>query len=147
MASTVLNIDFDAVPVKDALGLCLVCRGSHERPRFLGFAVFGWGYFALARWYSCHQCPLPTVCWLPGAGDIHNDLLALPPEVRIAHDAWALVFAFIGSTLAGLLFNDLSAREQHRADQTLACADAVDYRRRPAIAGLLGLGLVAWRQF
>ena len=30
---------------------------------------------------------MPTVCWLAGAGDIHNDLLALPPDVRIAHDA------------------------------------------------------------
>ena len=81
-----------------------VCRGSDEQPRFVGFAMFGWGYFALARWYSYHQGPMPTVRWLPGSGDIHGDLLSLPPAVRIAHDAWTLAFAVLGSIVAGLLF-------------------------------------------
>jgi hypothetical protein len=120
-----------------------VCRTSHERPRFVGFAVFGWGYFALARWYSYHQGPMPTVCWLSGAGDLHNDLLALPAKVRIAHDAWALAFAVIGSTLAGLLFKHLSARDRVNADETSAGEHAAAWWRRPAFAGLLGFGLVA----
>ena len=81
--------------------IAAVCRGSGEQPRFIGFAMFGWGYFALARWYSYHQGPMPTVCWLTGCGDIHNDLLSLPPTVRIAHDAWALAFAVLGSIAGG----------------------------------------------
>jgi hypothetical protein len=120
-----------------------VCRGSHQCPRLLGFAVFGWGYFALARWYSYHQGPMPTVYWLAGAGDIHNDPFDLPPEVRIAHDAWTLVSAVFGSALAGLLFERLSAREPRHADQTLVHYAAASCWRGPACWGLLGFGLVA----
>jgi hypothetical protein len=119
-----------------------VCRGSDERPRFAGFALFGWGYFALARWYTFHQGPLPTVCWLPGSGDIHNDLLVLPPAVRIAHDAWALAFAALGSVLAGRLSKYSSARKQKHANQILASAGQAVRWRRPAFAGPLGIGLV-----
>ncbi len=83
-----------------------VCGSSDKRPRFAGFAVFGWGYFALARWYSYHQGPLPTVCWLPGSGDIHNDLLSLPPAVRIAHDAWTLALRFSREHTRGPLLQE-----------------------------------------
>jgi hypothetical protein len=120
-----------------------VCRRSHDRPRFVGFAVFGWGYCALARWYTCRQGPMPTVCWLPGAGDIHNDLLALPPAVRIAHDAWSLAFAVLGSILAGLLVKHSLSREPEDANLASESADPAGWWRGPAFAGLLAFGLVA----
>jgi hypothetical protein len=120
-----------------------VCRNAGERPRLLGFAGFGWGYFTLARWYSYHQGPMPTVCWLPGAGNIHNDLLALPPQVRIVHDAWALVFAVIGSTLAGRFFRDLLACVPDHPNEMVAREGAAGWWRWPAFAGLIAPGLVA----
>ena len=120
-----------------------VCSGSDERPRFAGFAVFGWGYFALARWYSYHQGPMPTVCWISGSGDIHNDLLALPPAVRIAHDAWALAFAALGSISAGLVFRHRSALEQEHVDEMLASGAPAGWCRGPACASVMGFGLVA----
>ncbi len=122
--------------------IAAVCRGSGEQPRFIGFALFGWGYFALARWYSYHQGPMPTVCWLTGGGDIHNDLLSLPPTVRIAHDAWALAFAILGSIAAGLLFKHSSARQQEHADEMLASGRPAGWWQGPAFVGLLGFGLV-----
>jgi hypothetical protein len=120
-----------------------ICRGSNERPQLIGFAMFGWGYFALARWYTYHQGPMPTVRWLAGAGDIHNDLLSLPPDMRMAHDAWTMAFAVGGVILAGLLVKHRSAREPEHADRMLASDDPADWWRGPAFAGLLGLGLVA----
>ena len=119
-----------------------VCHDRELRTRFAGFAVFGWGYFALARWYTHHQGPLPTVRWLPGSGDIHNDLLALPPAVRIAHDAWALVFAVLGSALTIAVFKHALARDPGRADEAAAPNGPAGWWREPAFAGLLGLGLV-----
>jgi hypothetical protein len=119
-----------------------VCGSADKRPRFAGFAVFGWGYFALARWYSYHQGPLPTVCWLPGSGDIHNDLLSLPPAVRIAHDAWALALGFLGSIIAGLFFKNGSAREQEHAKEISAPGRAARWRRGPVFVCLLGFGLI-----
>jgi hypothetical protein len=119
-----------------------VCHGSDPQARFAGFAVFGWDYFALARSYTYHQGPLPTVRWLPGSGDIHNDLLALPPAVRIAHDAWALVFAVLGSALTSAVFKHPLARDPGRADEAAAPNGPGGWWREPAFAGLLGLGLV-----
>jgi hypothetical protein len=119
-----------------------VCGSADKRPRFAGFAVFGWGYFALARWYSYHQGPLPTVCWLPGSGDIHNDLLSLPPAVRIAHDAWALALGFLGTIIAGLFFKNGSAREQEHAKEISAPGRAARWRRGPVFVCLLGFGLI-----
>jgi hypothetical protein len=120
-----------------------VCRGAGDRPYFLGFAVFGWGYFALAHWYSYHEGPLPTVGFVPGSVDHHADLLALPPQVRVAHDAWALGIAYIGSMLAGRLFAH-SAASAHVADEAEPPAgDAARWWRKPAVLGLSGFGLVA----
>ena len=73
-----------------------VCRGRPDRPRFAGFAAFGWGYFALAHWYTYHQGSVPTVRFVPGSVDIHGDLRSVPPLVRGVHDAWALAFALSG---------------------------------------------------
>jgi hypothetical protein len=114
-----------------------VCRGSHERPQFVGFAVFGWSYFALARWYSYHQGSMPTVCWLPGAGDIHNDILALTPDVRIAHDAWALAFAVLGSILAGLLVKN-RVYPPRELDKDVMTIDRANIRAEEALRLCLG---------
>ena len=119
-----------------------VCSGSDLRPRLVGFAVFGWGYFGLARWYSYHEGPMPTVFWLRGSGDIHNDLLSLPPDVRIAHDAWALTVAVLGSILAGILFKHGSARAQEPADYRSVSVGSAGWWRGLAFLGMLVFGLV-----
>ena len=71
------------------------CVRRSERPRFLGWAAFGWGYFALARWYTFHEGPLPTVRFLPGSGHLHGDFLSLPPIVRLRtmHGPWRSRFS------------------------------------------------------
>jgi hypothetical protein len=119
-----------------------VCRGRGDRPRFLGFAVFGWGYFALARWYTYHQGPMPTVRFLPGSGDLHGDFLSLPPHVRMAHDAWALAFAVLGSILASHLKGSV-AGEPEFAEGVPLDVDAPGWWRKPVRVGSLGFGLFA----
>ena len=80
---------------------------------------------------------------LPGAGDIHNDLLALSPDVRIAHDLWTLVSAVIGtpwrayfSSIYRPASQVMPARRLHRTPLRVAG----DGRHS---SGLLGFGLVA----
>ncbi len=119
-----------------------VSCGCDERPRFVGFATFGWGYFALARWYSYHQGPMPTVRWLPGSGDIHSAFLSLPPAVRMAHDAWALAFAVLGSFVAGLLFKHSTASGHEATAEMPALGSPTTWWRGPAFASLWGSGLV-----
>jgi hypothetical protein len=118
------------------------CVGRRWRPRFLGCAMFGWGYFALARWYTSHEGPLSTVRFLPGSGDFHGAFLSLPPVVRMAHDAWALAFALLGSILAGLLFPHSAAGEVMIAESAPPHEDEPAWWRKPAWVGTLGLGLV-----
>src|SRR5262245_9024554 len=119
-----------------------VCRGRYEAPRFLGFAVFGWGYFVLARWYTHHQGPMATVRFLPGSGAIHGEFLSLPPLVRMAHDAWTLAFAVLGSILAGHLGKSAAGPPDH-ADRDATAGAAPGWWKKPAWLGLLGSGLVA----
>ncbi len=127
------------------------CRGPDERPRFAGFAAFGWGYLALAHWYTYSEGPLPTVAFLPGSGEVHGDLLSLPPIVRIAHDAWALAFAVLGSILAGSLVPGLATGESAPAGSAPPDGDTTGWWRKPACVGLLGLtllvgaALLGWR--
>jgi hypothetical protein len=118
-------------------------RGPSDCPRLLGFAAFGWGYFVLARWYSFHEGPLPTVGFLPGAGDLHADLRSLPPLVRLAHDAWALAFAILGSTLTALFFKDSAAIETAVIEGAPPDRDdTAAWWRKPALGGLLGSGVI-----
>jgi len=41
-----------------------VCRRGAERAWWLGFALFGWGYLALAFWSSDNLTELPTAILL-----------------------------------------------------------------------------------
>ena len=119
-----------------------LCRRPTDRPRLLGFAMFGWGYFVLAQWYSYHQGPMPTVRLVPGAGDFHSDLRSLPPIVRVAHDAWALAFGILGSTLAGVFFKDSAVVESSFTANARTDGDVVGWRRKPLFVGLTAFGLV-----
>jgi hypothetical protein len=119
-----------------------VCRGPGDRPRLLGFAVFGWGYFILARWYSYYEGPMPTDRFVPGSGDLHSDLLSLPPPVRIAHDAWALAFAVLGGTLTGLFFKDSAVGTAASTEGARPDRDVVGWWGQPAFVGLMGSGVV-----
>jgi len=56
----------------------VVCRAEAERAWWLGFALFGWGYLALAFWsLNNDRAPkLPTLVWL----DTLSTKLGLPPQ-------------------------------------------------------------------
>ncbi len=56
----------------------VVCRGESERAWWLGFALFGWGYLALAFWCGnrARSPRLPTLMWLDAVGT----KLGLPPH-------------------------------------------------------------------
>ncbi len=119
-----------------------VCRGPHTSPRSTAFAVFGWGYFALAHWYAYHQGPLPTVGFLPGAGTLHGDLRTAAPLVRLAYDAWTLAFAVLGSVVAGLLSKRPTADEPGDLSGAQLYGQDRGWWRRPVWLGLLISGLV-----
>src|SRR4051812_5876178 len=42
----------------------VACRGAGERAWWIGFALFGWGYLALAYWCSAPTPRLPTIALL-----------------------------------------------------------------------------------
>src|SRR5579885_961808 len=96
-----------------------ICRGSQTSPRSVGFAASGLGYLALAHWYSYYEGPLPTTWLVPGSINAHGDLRSAAPLVRIAHEAWALVFAVLGSTLADRCSRSSSRGEPGCADVSL----------------------------
>lgn len=85
----------------------VVCRRQAERAWWLGFALFGWGYLALAAgWLLSHWSHLPTVPLLealrprlgvPGFG-------FLWPYLQVGHCLWALLAAILGGMLARALF-------------------------------------------
>jgi hypothetical protein len=118
-------------------------RPGNERPRWLGAAVLGWGYFALAHWYSYHQGPVPTLCFLPGAAVQHSDLLSLPPIVRIGQYVWTLLAAMLGGWLAGRLFPAGPSREPRSASIVPGGAGLLRFWKTPAAIGVLTLGVVA----
>ncbi len=60
----------------------------------------------------------------------------------MAHDAWALAFAVLGSILAGLLFQHSAAGEVMVAASAPPNGDEPVWWRKPAWVGTLGMGLV-----
>ncbi len=126
------------------LALATVAAASparHGRTPTLGFAVAGWTYFLAARWYTYHQGPLPTVAFLAG-DESHGEYLALPPIVRIVHDAWTLAFAAAGALVAGRLFPD-EARPPAAAGESAPEANAPGWWKIPTKVGAISLSLIA----
>lgn len=120
-----------------------VCGDADDRPRLLTFAVFGWGYVVLTCWYSYHEGPVPTVHFVPGSVERRSVPLALPPYVGMAHAAWALGIAFLGSLLAPWLFLQAPARARVADEGDAPEGSSAGWWRKPAVVGLLGVGLVA----
>ncbi|MHB1557834.1 MAG: hypothetical protein ACYC61_10160 [Isosphaeraceae bacterium] len=127
------------------LALATVAAAIPTRPgrrSALGFAIAGWTYFIAARWYTYHQGPLPTVAFLLGANELHGEYLALPPIVRIVHDARTLAFAAMGALIAGLLLRGKAGSPEAGGEPT-AVSDAPGWWKRPAAAGTVGLSIIA----
>jgi hypothetical protein len=121
-----------------------VCRGPQERLGLVGFAAFGWGYLALAHWYSYYEGPLPTIRFLLGDDDPwHENLMNLPARIRIAHYAWSLVFAVAGSGLTRLLFGHATVPRRKHATYASPQGDTGRLWRKPPWLALPGLALVA----
>jgi hypothetical protein len=134
------------------LGLAVVgvvCRDVTERPWWLGFALFGWGYLALAFWSPFNTTKLPTLTLIEAlfkSADVAvpkfrlNDL-SFP---QIAHCFWALLVAILGGMLAAAHFavparrSERPATEPQQADQSPRT-----WWRRPAVIGLSGLALTS----
>ncbi len=102
-----------------------VCRREAERAWWLGFALFGWGYMALAFWQSeIPSLELPTLTlleWLQSIFRATPQVQVFSPftgggfgggfpsgtnssSSQIGHCLWALLFALLGGTLARALF-------------------------------------------
>ena len=94
------------------LGLAVVgvvSRAADERAWWLGFALFGWGYLALALWSPPSATKLPTVTGLEAVWTkIGMTVPELPPArgtiggtdpsfIQIGHCVWALLGACLGA--------------------------------------------------
>jgi hypothetical protein len=120
--------------------LGVVCRRQAQRAWWLGFALFGWGYLALAvSWPLSHWIQLPTVTLLEvlalklGArpsgmgGGMGVDPL-IPPLLQVGHCLWALLAAVLGGMLARALFALPAGRSESSA--TLARPGGQPPRKR-----------------
>jgi hypothetical protein len=141
----------------------IVCRGEAKRAWWLGFALFGWGYLALASWCSLE---LPTMAALDaiaarlgvhiqfnvgtsggmGGGMMGGGLVGFgsggssnrSPQ-QIGHYLWALLAALIGGVLAHALFGGPGARAHKRdPDEQPASLSARTRSLCPAALGLAG---------
>ena len=142
----------------------VVCRDRSERPWWIGFALFGWGYLALAFW-SSHELPTTALLnWLEArlnpepsvGGGMRSVVLAggfggnfgpprAQPFERIGHCLWALLAALIGGVVSTLLFGGRRKRDEQR--DTPAPFAAQTPRRRwfwAAFLGLSGCALIVY---
>jgi hypothetical protein len=90
-----------------------VCRAPAERAWWLGFALFGFGYLAMAHWTSAFDQPLPTIALVDfvvsklgltiatGMQTGRQGWEYLSPAARILHCLWALALGLFGCVLAG----------------------------------------------
>ena len=143
------------------LGLAVigvVYRDVTERAWWLGFALFGWGYLALAYWSPFNITTLPTLTLteavfrkagvvLPQFGVVRRSVagfggtadLSFP---QIAHCFWALLAAILGGMLAAAFFavpaicSERSSTEQQDANPYPRM-----WWRRPAVFGESGIAL------
>ena len=140
------------------LGLAIVgaiCRRGGERVWWVGFAVFGCGYLALAFWSEHNFENLPTVSaiFVIGSGYFPDGQLpgAWNPDgsmhwsfTQIVHCLWAILAAILGGALAGVLF----AVPDDDRTQGIVQMDAGEtlpplWRRKPTVIWLAGTVLVA----
>ncbi len=140
------------------LGLAVVgvvSRAADERAWWLGFAVFGWGYLALALWSPPGATKLPT---LTGLEAVWTKIGMTVPEVaparrttggtdpsftQIGHCLWALIGAIVGGILASALFAVPVFRSERQSSESHTAANSPVKRwRRPAVVGLSGVALV-----
>jgi hypothetical protein len=148
-----------------------VCRRGNERAWWLGFALFGWGYFALVFAPPQERLfgGLPTsavlrLLWpklgganvMGGAGGFQSvplfvqfggmGIASFPSDSywRIGHCLWSLLAGLLGGTLARLLFaNSLDRQEEPLTEPPLSVGAPRTWGRGPvAIAGG-GLALFA----
>ncbi len=125
----------------------VVNREVTERAWWLGFALFGWGYLALAFWSPFIATRLPTLTLLE---DVFNkagvtvadfgfrDLSFTP----IAHCFWALLTAILGGMLATILFAiPLTHSERPAAETQESGHPPRKWWRRPAVIGESGIAL------
>jgi hypothetical protein len=117
------------------------CRREAARAPWLGFALFGWGYLALACWHEQFPTPLPTMTLLWAIVPDFNDPLS---RWEVGHSVWALLAAPLGGLLAHACFG----APQGRPGPSNAVGPAVEQVprkgwRRPLASGSVALLLVA----
>ena len=140
------------------LGLCvvgLVCRDQAERPRWLGRALFGWGYLAFALWLMHDSRWLPTIALLDALWGAFN--LPIPPSALTkvppnpsssyifeltGHCLWALALAALGGEAAAWLFVRRQPDETTEKATASAVAGAPASQPRPLLVAATGLALV-----
>jgi hypothetical protein len=153
------------------LGLAVVgvvCGGANERAWWLGFALFGWGYMALAFRSPDNSATLPTLTLLKagltkmgwtdpggsppppmrgGSGGMGGQAIGdgTPPFDQTGHCLWALVAAGLGGMLARFLFAIPSIRSEQPAAEVQPAEKAPRILwRRLAVIGLMGFALVTF---
>ncbi len=132
-----------------------LCRGPDERAGWLGFALFGGGYLALAHWTSSSSEPLPTTALaefigprlglpLPGVMCRSQGWNSLPPAYRIWHCLWALALAAFGTILAGVLVSRPAVSVPDRADASRSGPRLLpSLWKRTILIGLSGFWILA----
>jgi hypothetical protein len=124
----------------------IVCRTDETRAWWLGFALFGWGYLALAFW-SPHSLPTTALLHMlearlgtpkPVGGGLKSVMLAGgfggpigggPDEhfQQIGHCLLALLAALLGGVISSVMFGRRTERDENR----VAPPDAPAQARRP----------------
>lgn len=133
------------------------CRGTRERAWWLGFALFGSGYLAMAHWTSGFNRTLPTIDLVDfiasklgltletGMRPGREGWEWLAPAARILHCLWALALALLGCLAAGILVGIAANRTPPAAEEERA--DRGPSRRRwrhPSAMGLAAFWLLAF---
>jgi hypothetical protein len=142
------------------------CRRGADRAWWLGFAVFGWGYLALAFWGAYSSPSLPTMTLLravvpdidepPAAmGGRGGGFTGAPfggcmvvldfSRWQVGHCLWGLVAAALGGYLARAFFGPPRSQvESPRAGLSVAEEPLRGWRRQPLAIALVGIVTAAW---